>query len=80
MENNFFAKYEKYDGCYGVVTSKCGKGIFLDLDNGQQGFAYGFFGLHIGTEVICTVLRPEDERRRVLVSVDAVSKYASIAA
>lgn len=68
--------YEKYDGCYGVVTSCCGKGAFLDLDNGEQAFAYKFTNLYKGTRVLCTVLRLATEGRRMLVSIDSVAEYA----
>lgn len=67
--------YEVMDGCYGRVTGRCQKGAFLELDNGQEAFAYKFASLLPGTEVLCTVLRQVVENRKMLVSIDSVLKY-----
>ena len=45
------------DECYGKIVDRCQKGAFLELDNGQEAFAYKFASLLPGTEVLCTVLR-----------------------
>lgn len=66
MEN-----YERMDGCRGVVTSKAGKGVFLELDNGERAFAYKF-NLPVTTRVICTVLKPSEKMLAARVSIDSV--------
>lgn len=73
-------KYELFDGCYGVVTERCRAGAYLQLDDGEEAFAYRFGNLFPGTKVLCTVLREAKEARRMLVSVDAVLEYAGFAA
>ena len=72
--------YERYDGCYGVVTGRCRSGAFLTLDNGQEAFAYKFSGLPNGTKVLCTVLRMPTEEKRMLVSIDSVGGNSPMAA
>ncbi len=69
-------KYCRLDACYATVVGRCQKGAFLELNNGEQAFAYRFANLPIGTTVICTVLRMEREGRRKLVAVDTVCRYA----
>ena len=77
---NEMERYSRLDGCYGVVTSRCGSGTFLLLDNGfQEAFAYGFTSLYPGSSVLCTVQREESEGRRTLVSIDAVVFYGKVA-
>ena len=73
-------EYEKFDGCYGVVTCRCKKGVFLKLDNGQEAFAYKFSSLLLGTKVLCTVLRLSTEERKILVSIDSVCSYVPLVA
>ena len=68
-------KYEVMDGCYGRVTGRCQEGVFLELDNGQEAFAYNFSSLVPGTEVLCSVLSQVEENRKMLVSIDSVSEY-----
>lgn len=64
--------YERNDACYGVVTGRNASGCYLTLDNEESAFAYRFSNLNPGTKVICTVRRPADERRRMLVEIDSV--------
>ncbi len=64
--------YERFDGCYGTVTSRCFRGAYLELDNREQAFAYKFANLFPGTKVLCTVLKQAAEGRRMLVSIDSV--------
>ena len=71
-ENN----YERFDGCYGTVVGCCRSGAFLELDNGEEAFAYKFASLYPGTKVLCTVLRLADEARKMLVSIDSVVDYS----
>lgn len=73
-------KYEKFDGCYGTVTGRCRSGVFLKLDNGEEAFAYKFASLLPGTEVVCTVLKLPTDERRMLVSIDSIRSYISLAA
>lgn len=70
-------RYEVMDCCYGTVTAKCQKGVFLRLDNGEDAFAYRF-NLMIGTEVLCTVLRQATDRLRTLVSIDSVDSASAV--
>lgn len=64
--------YEWFDGCYGTVTGRCLKGAYLELDDGEQAFAYKFGNLFPGTKVLCTVLKQATEDRKMLVSIDSV--------
>lgn len=72
--------YERFDGCYGVVTGRCKSGVFLTLDNGQEAFAYKFGGLMSGTKVLCTVLKMPSEEKRMIVSIDSVGIYSPVVA
>lgn len=65
--------YERFDGCYGTVIGCCRSGAFLELDNGENAFAYKFGSLRPGTKVLCTVLRLADEARKMLVSIDSTT-------
>mgnify|MGYP004452948183 CR=1 FL=1 len=69
-------RYERFDGCRGTVTSKAGKGVFLELDNGEHAFAYKF-NLPSETKVICTVLKPAEGELFTRVSIDAVDYMAA---
>lgn len=80
MFEKFNAGYEVMDECYGKIVGRCQKGAFLELDNGQEAFAYKFASLLPGTEVLCTVLRQAVENRKMLVSIDSVLKHMSLAA
>lgn len=72
--------YERFDGCYGTVIGRCFKGAFLELDDGEQAFAYKFANLFPGTKVLCTVLRQATEGRKMLVSIDSVFQTMPIGA
>lgn len=71
--------YDVWDGCYGIVLSRCRKGAFLTLDNGETAFAYGFGNLWPGTEVLCTVQRLASDNRHMLVTIDAVCYHPTAA-
>ena len=71
--------YNVRDNVHAVVTSACGKGVFLQLENGQEAFAY-VGKLMAGTEVLCTVLKKATEKWRVLVSIDSVLESVPVAA
>ena len=64
--------YERFDACYGKVVDCCRSGAYLVLDNGAKAFAYRFAHLFPGTQVLCTVLQPPTEKKRMLVSIDSV--------
>ena len=76
MMGNVVASYERFDSCYAVVTSRCNKGAFLRLDNGEEAFAYRFGNLFPDSEVLCTVLKPADGYKKMLVSIDSVISYS----
>lgn len=67
--------YDVLDGCYGTVVSRCQKGAYLTLDNGESAFAYKFGNLWPGTKVLCTVLKLATDDRLMRVSVDSVCYY-----
>lgn len=77
---NITAKYEPWEGCYGIVTGRCRAGAFLELDNGEEAFAFKFGNLFPGTKVLCTVKRIATEEKRTLVSIDSVIEYAAFVA
>lgn len=70
--------YERFDGCYATVTGTCYSGAFLQLDNGEDAFAYKFASLLPGSKVLCTVLRQAFEDQKKLVSIDAIIRYAPL--
>lgn len=72
--------YERFDGCYGTVVSRCFKGAYLELDNGEKAFAYKFANLFPGTKVLCTVLKQASENRKMLVSIDSVLQFIPVGA
>lgn len=72
--------YERFDGCYGTVIDRCLKGAYLELDNGEQAFAYKFANLFLGAKVLCTVLKQATEDRRMLVSIDSVLQPVPVGA
>lgn len=77
---NVTTKYEPLEGCYGIVTGSCRAGAFLQLDNGEEAFAFKFGNLFPDTKVLCTVKRLANEEKRTLVSIDAVIEYAGFTA
>lgn len=70
-------KYERYDECYGRVTSRCRSGAFVELDNGESAFAYKYANLVPGSKVICSILKPAAENLRTMVSITTVLEYAA---
>lgn len=68
-------KYERFDGCRGKITSRCQKGAYIELDNGEGAFSFKCANLLPGTEVLCTILRNTIDNKRILVSVDSVLSY-----
>lgn len=76
-ENKKTVDYEVYESCYGYVNSRCGHGIFLELDNGQRAFAYKYWSLRSGSKVLCTILRKPTNDKLTLVGIDSVVEYAA---
>lgn len=72
MYEEFNAWHEVMEGCYGKVIGRCQKGTFLELDNGQEAFAYKFVSLFPGTEVLCTVLKQAVDNKKMLVSIGLI--------
>lgn len=72
--------YEVMDECYAVVSSRCGNGIFLTLDNGEKAYAHRFGNLIPGDEVICRVDKLPQADKGILVSVSSVRRYNTRAA
>lgn len=79
-EECVLTKYEPLEGCYGIITGRCRSGAFLQLDNGEEAFAFKFANLFPGTKVLCTVKRAANEEKRTLVAIDSVIEYAAFAA
>ena len=44
VTDNYADTLDVRDAVYGVVTRNCSKGVFSELENGQQAFSY-FVGL-----------------------------------
>lgn len=72
--------YDVFDGCFATVRERNRNGVYLELDNGQEAFAFRFANLLPGSKVLCTVLKQADENRRMLVSIDSVVRHAPLAA
>lgn len=70
--------YTRGDSCYAIITSRDRKGSYLELDNGQGGYAYGVVNLKSGTKILCTITRaaiPAEKptaRTRVLARLDSI--------
>jgi hypothetical protein len=71
--------YEKYDAAYGIVTSRCKSGAFIELDNGEAAFCYTAANVSADTKIICTILRPAYDGKRCLVSLDSVCSCYEVA-
>lgn len=69
--------YELRDSCYGEVTYRSQKGIFILLDDGTESFSYSCSSLKPGSKVLCSILRFGKENLKTLVSVDSVLQYAA---
>lgn len=65
-------KLERGDAVYGVVTSRCRKGAYIDLDNGEYAFCVDGACLREGTRIICSVKKPSTDHDRVIVRLDNV--------
>lgn len=65
-------KYERGDAAYGVVTSRCSKGAYIDLDNGEYAFCIDGSGFREGTRIICSIKKPSMDHNRVIVKLDNV--------
>ena len=53
MEMEF--EYSKGDAVYGTVTSRCKKGVFVTLPNGERGFCYGAGNVPVNARIICSI-------------------------
>ena len=73
-------EYEPFDECYGIVTCRCGNGIFLTLDNGEKAYACSFGNLHPGDKVICRVDKLPHDGKYMQVSISSVCYYNTRAA
>ncbi len=72
--------YEVMDECYGVVSSRCGDGVFLTLDNGEKAYATRFGNLHPGDKVICRIDKLTQGDKKPLVSISSVCGYSMLVA
>ena len=72
-------RVHRYDSIYGVVTGWNKDWIFVTLDNGQKAFSR-FGHLDRGTEVLCTVLDKDTDKKKIFVSVDSVIRKTRNAA
>lgn len=74
-------KYERDDACYGLVSSRCRKGAYVLLDNGEMAFCYEAGNLFPGTKIICSVKRSasESQNGRCLVKMDSVCDLYDVA-
>lgn len=80
FENVNVMAYEVQDECYAVVSSRCGDGVFLRLDNGERAYAPRFGNLLPGDQVICRIDRLPQANRDTLVSISSVCGYNRLAA
>ena len=79
MYNDIKSSYQIGDSMRAVVIGNCSKGVYLDMEDGQEAFAV-FNPLPRGTRVFCTILKKPTERFRTLVAVDAVTGRGIMAA
>lgn len=79
LENSYEAEnaLELKDSCYGEVTCRTQKGIFILLENGTECFSFTCANLALGSKVLCSVLRYAKNGLKPLVSVDSVLEYAA---
>lgn len=66
--------YDVHDECFAVVTGRCSKGAFLELDNGEPAFCYRHANLLPGTLVLCAILKKADPEhgRNILCGISSV--------
>ena len=79
MNTDITTQYEKFDSCYGIITGYCKSGAFIELDNGQEAFAYDAASLPENTKIICTVKKPAVNGLRTLVNLDSVCSLYEVA-
>ena len=72
FEDGYTDEYTKGDCCYAVITSRNSKGSYLELDNGQEAFAYGIGNLRTGTKILCTITRPALGGKRACARLDSI--------
>ena len=72
MNTENIIRYERGDGAYGVVSGRCKKGAYIELDNGEGAFAFNAGNVRSNAKVICTVVRPARDGQRCLVSLESV--------
>ena len=58
------------DTCCGKVIGAGGKGVYVELENGQTAYAHGI-SLKSGTQVFCSLLRHATEESFAKVSIDS---------
>ena len=71
MYHDIKSSYQIGDSMRAVVIGNCSKGVYLDMEDGQEAFAT-FDPLPRGTRVFCTILKKQTERFRTFVAIDAV--------
>lgn len=69
--------YERWDSCRAEVTSRCERGVFLTLDNGESAFASKFGNLKAGAKVLCSIITPSEGTKRAKVIIESVYEYAA---
>lgn len=76
---NMTNRYERWDCCYGVITSRDAKKIYLDLDNGElaKGEEWEFLNVENGSKVLCSIVTPSTDCRRATVKFESVVEYAA---
>lgn len=71
--------FERNESAYGVISSRCKRGTFVVMENGETGFCRDAGNVPEGQRVIVTVLRPANEGRRCLLGLDSVCESYEVA-
>ncbi len=74
-----FKEVELFDTVTATVTDSCSSGLFLELENGEDAFAY-FGALPSGCKVLCSVTHRATPKKRIRVSIDSVLSERVMAA
>jgi len=77
MNTNTNCTYEKWDSCIGEVIRNTQYKLYITLVDGTSAFAKNCLSLNKGSRVLCTVMKPGDDKFSTQVSVDSVLEYAA---
>lgn len=75
-KERFKMNIERMDNFYARVVNTAHGGVFLKAENGDfEAYAHSFNNLAKGTRVLCSMRKPAEGERKMLVYIDSVDNY-----